>query len=126
MITLIPGMPEGVVAFEAHGHVTGDDYDKVLVPAVQDELADRDKVRCLYVLGSDFTGYDGAALWDDTKIGLDHWGAWERIALVTDNGTYQGIVKAFGFLMPGRVKVFTLAERDAAVAWIAAETDVGD
>ena len=126
MITRIPGMPEGVVAFEAHGHVTGDDYEKVLVPAVQDELADHDKVRCLYVLGSDFTGYDGAALWDDTKIGVDHWGAWERIALVTDNGTYQGVVKAFAFLMPGRVTVFTLAERDAAVTWITAEADQDD
>jgi hypothetical protein len=119
-------MPEGVLAFEAHDKVTGDDYENILVPALQDELADRDTIRCLYVLGSDFTGYDGAALWDDTKIGLDHWGAWERIALVTDNGTYQGIVKAFGFLMPGRVKVFPLSERDAAVAWIAAEFDEDD
>ena len=123
MITRIPGVPEGVLAFEAHGNVTGDDYEKVLVPALQDELADRDKIRCLYVLGSDFAGYDGAALWDDTKVGLGHWGAWERIALVTDNGTYQGIVKAFGFLMPGEVKVFPLVERDAAVAWNAAELD---
>jgi hypothetical protein len=112
-------MPEGVLAFEAHGKVTGDDYENVLVPAVQE-------VRCLYVLGSEFTGYDGAALWDDTKVGLGHWGAWERIGLVTDNGTYQGIVKAFGFLMPGEVKVFPLAERDAAVAWITAELDEDD
>ena len=126
MITRIPDMPEGVVAFEAHGTVTGDDYANVLVPAVQDELEDHDRIRCLYVLGSDFTGYDGPALWDDTKVGLDHWGAWERIALVTDNGTYQGIVKAFGFLMPGEVKVFPLAERDAAVAWTTAELDEVD
>ena len=126
MITRIPSMPDGVLAFEAHGEVTGDDYENVLVPAVQDELADHDKIRCLYVLGSDFSGYDGAALWDDTKVGLDHWGAWERIALVTDNGTYQGIVKAFGFLMPGRVKVFPLSDRDAAVAWITADPDEDD
>jgi len=26
MITRIPGVPEGVLAFEAHGNVTGDDY----------------------------------------------------------------------------------------------------
>ncbi len=126
MITRIPGMPQGVLAFEAHGNVTGNDYENVLVPALQDELADRDKIRFLYVLGSEFTGYDGAALWDDTKVGLDHWGAWERIALVTDNGTYQGMVKAFGFLMPGKVKVFPLAERDAAVAWVTAELDEDD
>jgi len=123
LITRIPEMPNGVLAFEAHGNVTGDDYENVLVPAIEDELADRDKIRFLYVLGSEFTGYDGAALWDDTKVGLDHWGAWERIALVTDNGTYQGTVKAFGFLMPGEVKVFPLAERDAAVAWITSEPE---
>jgi len=105
---------------------SGNDYENVLVPALQAELADRGKIRFLYVLGSEFTGYDGAALWDDTKVGLDHWGAWERIALVTDKGTYQGMVKAFGFLMPGEVKVFPLAERDAAVAWVTAELDEDD
>ena len=126
MITRIPGMPEGVLAFEAHGEVTGDDYENVLFPAVQDEFADRDKIRFLYVLGPGFTGYDAGALWDDTKVGMDHWGAWERIALVTDNGTLQGIVKAFGLLMPGEVKVFPLSDRDTAVAWITAKFDEDD
>ena len=123
MIKRIAGMPDGVLGFEAEGNVTGEDYQEVLVPALEDELEDHDKIRFLYVLGPDFTGYDSAAMWDDAKIGVDHWGAWERIALVTDNGTYQGMVKAFGFLMPGRVKVFPLAERDAAVVWITADLD---
>ena len=35
MITRIPGMPEGVLAFEAHGNVTGDDYENVLIPALR-------------------------------------------------------------------------------------------
>ena len=93
MITRMPDMPGGVLAFEAHGEVTGDDYENVLVPAVRDELAGHDKIRCLYVLGSDFTGYDGAALWDDTKVGLDHWGAWERIALVPTTARTKGSSK---------------------------------
>ena len=35
-------------------------------------------------LGPDFLGFTAAAMWDDAKIGLAHWNAWERVAVVTD------------------------------------------
>ena len=32
MIELLKGFPDNVAAFALHGHVTKDDYDRVLIP----------------------------------------------------------------------------------------------
>ena len=45
-------------------------------------------------------------------------GKWERIGLVTDHAGYRRAIKAFGFMMPGEVKVFDLAHRADAEAWV--------
>jgi hypothetical protein len=83
-------------------------------------LAAHDKVRLLYQLGEDFDGFDMAAIWEDTKVGLGHLAAWERIALVTDEDWIRTATKAFGFAMPGEVRVFSNAELDAAHDWVTA------
>jgi hypothetical protein len=119
VIELIEGLPAGVVGIEAKGEVRGEDYETVVIPAVEAALEGHDKVRLLYVLGSEFEGYSAAAMWDDTKVGMKHLTSWDRIALVTDNETYGRLVKGFGFLMPAEVKVFGLADLDEAKGWIA-------
>ncbi len=121
MIDLIPDLPDNVLGIEARGEVTGEDYEQVLIPAVERHLESNDKVRLLYLLGSEFDGYAMAAIWDDTKIGMEHLFSWERIAVVTDHDAYRRLVKGFGFLIPAKVKVFELAELDAAKVWISTQ-----
>ncbi len=118
MIELMRDLPDGVLGIEARGEVTGEDYEQVLIPAVQRQLEGHAKVRLLYVLGSEFRGYSAAAMWDDAKIGMEHPFSWERIAVVTDSDGYRRLVKGFGFMVPGKVRVFDLAELDVARAWI--------
>lgn len=119
MIQRIEGLPANVVAFEAVGEVDANDYHTVLEPAVEDALSSNDKVRFLYVLGSSFDGYSGGAMWEDTKVGVGHWTRWEKIALVTDDQAYHHAVKAFAWLVPGKVRLFTLSELDSAKEWVA-------
>jgi SpoIIAA-like len=118
VIEMIAGLPDGVLGIEAKGEVTAEDYEQVLIPAVERQLDQHDKVRLLYLLGSEFDGYSAAALWDDTKVGMEHLLSWERIAVVTDHDSYRRLVKGFGFLMPGKVRVFDVAELEVAKAWI--------
>ena len=119
-VTIIEGLPDHVLGLEAGGEIEDDDYEDVILPAVADLLTRHDEVRVLYVLGEDFEKFELDAMWEDAKMGLQHFGKWERIAFVTDNTGYRRAVKVFGFLMPGEVKVFTLAERADAEAWVAA------
>jgi hypothetical protein len=121
MIELLSGLPDNVLGFEAKGEVTGDDYERVLVPAVEDRLTRNDKIRLVYVLGEDFSGYSAGAMWDDAKVGMHHLFSWERIALVTDHESYGRMTKGFGFLMPAKVRVFATAELDDAKTWASGE-----
>jgi SpoIIAA-like len=120
MIEPISALPENVVGFVAEGDVTAEDYEQRLVPAIERALASHDKIRLLYVLGSDFTGYSGRAIWDDGKVGMQHLTRWERIAVVSDQQWIRHSVNVFGYLIPGEVKAFELADQDAATAWVTA------
>lgn len=120
MIELLRDFPSNVVALAASGQVTKADYDKVVVPAVERALAQHDKVRLYYKIGSDFAGMEPSAMWADTKVGMGHFLKWERIAVVTDVEWIKLSVSAFGFLMPAQVNVYSLAAADDARKWISA------
>ena len=69
------------------------------------------------MLGPEFSGYSAAAMWDDAKVGFRHPLSWER-AVVADHDGFRRLVRGFGFLIPGEVRVFDVAEFNAAEAWI--------
>lgn len=118
MIRLIDGLQDNVVGLEAVGEVSAGDYKDVLDPAVDAALASNDKIRLVYVLGEEFSGYTGGAMWEDTKIGMSHLSRFDKIALVTDHKAYTDAVKAFGWLMPGEVQTYGTAARGEAIAWV--------
>jgi hypothetical protein len=60
---------------------------------------------------------DAGALWDDAKVGVQDSRAWERIAIVSDKDWLKHTVKAFGWLVPGEVRVFELDDLDDAGGW---------
>jgi hypothetical protein len=120
MVERIQGLPENVLGFTAKGTVTASDYETVIIPAVEALFARQRKVRFLYHLGADFTGFEAAAVWDDTKLGLKHLGGWEKMAVVSDVEWIRAAVKVFGIAMPGHVRVFHDGELPEAMRWVAA------
>ena len=118
MIEMIPALPDNVIGVVAKGEVTQQDYEQTLIPAVEQALAAHDKVRLLYVLGHEFTGFTGGAMWADGKLGLGHIGRWERIAVVAREAWVRHAINVFGYLIPGEVKVFDLADEADASEWI--------
>ncbi len=120
MLDRITDLPDNVVGVVARGELTSDDYEKVLMPAVDHALEGHDKIRLLYVLGGAFDGLTAGAMWDDTKVGFSHVTRWEKIAVVTDKDWVRHSVEVFGYLMPGEVKAYTTAEESAARTWVSA------
>ena len=118
MIQILDGLPDNVVGAEAKGEIDDDDYEDVLDPLIADKLTRHDKLRMLYVLGADFEGFEGEAMFEDMKLGAKTFTKWEKCAVVTDSKLIGRSVAAFGWLMPGEVKAFSLADRDAATAWV--------
>ena len=118
MLEIIQGMPDNVVAVSARGDVTGDDYDTLLIPFIEGKLKTLEKVRVLYVLGPEFTGFTAGAMWDDAKIGLRHLTSYERIAMVTDVSWIASAVKFLSFLVPCPIRIFGNDGLAEAIAWI--------
>ena len=118
MLEKLQDLPDSVVGFKASGEVTGDDYRNILIPAVEAALESGRKVRLLYVLGPDVTGFSAGAAWQDTKVGVGHYSRWEKVAVVSDKEWLRHSVDLFGYLIPGEVKAFTPAEEAQARTWV--------
>ena len=117
MIERIPGLPAGVLGLRASGQVSAADYETVLIPAVEEAFAQRAKVRLIYQIANDFTGFDWGAMWDDARVGLRHLAGWERVAVVTDVAWIRASMALFALAMPGMVRMFDGGDLDAAIAW---------
>lgn len=120
MIDTLKGFPDNVVAVICSAHVTKRDYETVLIPTITRALAKHQSVRLYYEIGTNFMGIDPGAVWEDIKVGMEHLLRWERIAVVTDVDWIRHTITAFSFLLPGKVKVFPVAEQVPARAWIVA------
>ena len=117
MIKELSDMPSGVIGFEASGKMRAEDYRDVVLPALE-RAAAAGEVRFVIVI-PDFDGMSGGALWQDLKVGVEHWRAWKRIALVTDIEWMKHMTSLFGWMTPGEVKTFPLAQQGEAIEWVA-------
>jgi len=118
MIKELSGLPAGVIGFETTGQLSAEDYRDVVLPALE-RAAAGGEVRFVVVIG-EFHGMSGGALWQDLKVGVEHFRAWKRIAVVTDIEWMEYMITLFGWMTPGEVRHFPLAQRDEAIAWAAA------
>ncbi|MEX1323098.1 MAG: STAS/SEC14 domain-containing protein [Synechococcaceae cyanobacterium] len=118
MIETIQGLPAGTVGFRLHGRVRGDDYDQVLVPAMEQAITEHDRIKALLCFEPDFEGYDLAAAWDDTLLGLRHWQGFERIAVVSDVTWLRTAIRAISVLMPCPVQLFAAGQEEEARRWL--------
>jgi hypothetical protein len=126
MIEVLKDLPERVLGVKASGQVTAKDYTNVLVPAIEERLEEYKKVRLLYIFTDEFEGFSGGAAWEDAKVGMSHLTAFERVAIVTDADWIENMIRAFGFAMPGEVRVFAGRDLDDARQWISEPPSQGD
>jgi hypothetical protein len=118
VIRELSDMPAGVTGFETVGTIKAEDYRDVVLPALERASA-AGEVRFVVVI-PEFHGMSGGAVWEDLKVGIEHFSAWKRMALVTDIEWMKHMTRLFGWMTPGEVRHFPLAERDGAIAWAAA------
>jgi len=117
MIRELSDLPDGLIGFEVGGTLHAEDYRDVLLPAVERAAAAGD-VRIVLVIAT-FSGLSAGALWQDLKMGVEHFRSWQRIALVTDIEWIVHMTSMFGWMTPGELQHFTLDDRDAAIRWAA-------
>ena len=119
MIRVLDDLPDGVLGFQASGKLTAEDYTEVLAPALEAAKAGSGKIRVLLDFTGEFDGMEPSAVWQDLRMGVQDWSAWERIALVTDHRWMRDGLTLFAWAVPGEVKAYPTSERGAALAWLA-------
>ena len=117
MFKFIEGMPPDVLAIEAIGKVTHEDYQTILIPMAEAMMA-KGPIKMIYIIGKEFTGYNLEALWDDGAFGIKHWREFRRIAVVTDQAWIRASISMFAPFFPAEVRLFDLSEFSAAQVWI--------
>lgn len=118
MIEKMEDLPGNAIGLTASGKVTADDYEKVVIPAIENRIEEFGTVRVLYHLGPAFEGFTAGAMWDDMKIGFGHLASWEKAAIVTDHDWIAGATRLFALALPCPVKVFADGQLDEAKRWI--------
>jgi hypothetical protein len=120
MLELIPKFPTRVVAINASGQVTSKDYESVLIPIIETRLKKHPKIYIFFHLGSEFSDFSFGAMWDDAKLAVDHFKAWEKIAIVTEKTWVTSASDMFKFAIPCPLKVFSNKQYAKAKLWITA------
>ncbi len=119
MLKRIGSLPAHVVALEAEGTVSAEDYETVLIPAVEEALKEHGKVSFLMVLGDAFETYEAGALWDDTVFGFKHLTDFKKVGVVTDRNWIAETMRLLSPLIPAETLAFPLKKREQALKWIA-------
>jgi hypothetical protein len=120
MFTFLEGLPADVLAIEASGPITHEDYQR-LIPRAE-AMMGKGPVKAIYVLGDDVSEFSPRAFWDDQVFSIKHWHDFSHLALVTDQAWIRGMAHLFAPFFPARMKVFTKSQLAEAKAWIVTPT----
>ena len=117
MLKFMEGLPKSVLAVEAAGKVTHEDYKTTLIPKAE-SMMEKGPISMLYVIGKECTGFEIRALRDDGVFGLRHLRDFGRIAVVTDHAWLRFMVGMLKLFFHGDVRLYSLAELPSAKSWI--------
>jgi hypothetical protein len=123
MLQFINDLPDYVVGIHAIGEVTKEDYEKVLLPRINDLVKRQGEINYLLVLETDVKNFSAGSWWEDLKLGLKNFKKWNKIAVVTDQKSVEWFSDIFRFFIIGKSKGFRLIELDKAIQWISEKDD---
>jgi len=118
MLTIMNDLPENVLGVTADGEVNGDDYENVLMAAMEGKFLHVDKLNILFQLAPGFTGFTFPAMIDDAKIGFKYISRWGRVAVVSDHHLINGYTRLISHILPMPIKVFNNKDMAKAREWI--------
>ena len=114
----IDDMPAGTIGFEAIGEVEDDDWEKEVEPVFRSEMAEGQKIRLLYLVGSEAQEVEGDAMKADTGFRA---AMSRRSSASRWSATRTGSDPRCGplVLLPGKDKGFQVGELEDAKTWLA-------
>jgi hypothetical protein len=110
-----------LVALKVSGKLDKADYD-ALLPVIRKTIYDHEKIRFYWEMEA-FEGWSLGGLWEDTEFGLNNDEYFRRIAIVGDKKWEEWMATAMDWVSMAEVRYFELSEKDAAMAWVKADSE---
>jgi hypothetical protein len=121
MIGLLPDLPPNVAGFRASGEVTKDDFEQVIFPEVKKHTALSGKVNFVFYVDTPLKNFSMGAWIRDIWLGMKQFGAWRKVAIISDVEKIRNFTDGISFLLPGEYKGFPVAQLNDAIRWAATE-----
>jgi len=119
MLTKLENLPPAIVGIRASGKVTRQDYERVLVPLLEDaRTGARTRLRLLLEFSPEFTRVTIGAALDELRIGVKYHSLLEKCAVIADKEWVAFAARLFGSLHPCPTKAFRTGQIGEALAWL--------
>ncbi len=118
MIELLEGFAHDVVAVKARGVLNSDDYEQMLVPAIEAKLQDHSTIKLWYEFSEEFEGFSVEVLWDEAKLSFFHLMDFSRIAIICDQEWLTNMTKLLAHVSPCPLQVFPKQDAEQARNWL--------
>ncbi len=107
---------EFFLTLKARGKLTHRDYEKI-TPLLDSALTEVKEPRVkVFIDGTEFSGWEPRAAWDDFKIGLKHGNKFEKIAIYGNKKWQERTAKIGNWFNSGEVRYFE--SQEAALQWL--------
>ena len=123
MLERMDDIPAELAGLRATGTVTREDYERVVIPLLEEARDEGQRIRLLFQFGPEFEGITAAAAWEDLKVGWRYLRLFERCAVVSDHDGIRTGARTAGAILPCPVRVFRNGERQEAVEWLRTAQD---
>ena len=118
MIEFLPESQNNVLVAKMLGQLTVEDYEKILIPKLDEAISQYQKVRAIIIVDESFTGWELGALWEDAKYDLKHRHDFEKLAMVGGSYWLKKSAQVGGVVIDSELKTFNADKLDDALAWI--------
>ena len=118
MIQELKDTPNTMVGFVATSHVTKEDFDRVVLPAVAELVQRTDKLNYLLVIDRPHINLAIVAWLTDAMLQLNNIDKWDRAAVVYDTKGINSFTELFGKSSTGDFKGFNYNQLDEAIRWV--------
>ena len=118
MIQQLEQVPANMVGFRATGEVTKEDFEQVVIPAVERSIEKTGVLNYMLVLDTSVKEFNVGAWLQDAFMGIKHLTKWNRAAIVSDSKGIKTFTDIFSKLMPGEFRGFDHADMQTAIDWV--------
>lgn len=118
MLSIIENLPDHVIGIRITDKLRAEDYERLLIPLVNNKLERHSKLDLLCCIEGEWKGMEAGAAWQDLRLGLGKLGHWARMAIVSDIDWLEKAIKVLRLFSPGELRHFDDNDYDDALAWV--------